>query len=62
MNTRTNSIDALKMLFGLNYEVLKKNLEGIYMAIVWFNPRAAATVWTGYLATLSQRETGHCTY
>jgi hypothetical protein len=29
MNTRTNSTDALKMLFGLNYEVLKKNLEGI---------------------------------
>jgi hypothetical protein len=29
MGTRTSSTDALKMLFGLNYEVLKKNLEGI---------------------------------
>jgi uncharacterized damage-inducible protein DinB len=29
MNTKTNSTDALNMLFGINYEVLKKNLDGV---------------------------------
>ena len=29
MNTKTTSTDALKMLFGYNYAVLKKNLEGL---------------------------------
>ena len=29
MNTQTTSQDALKMLFGYNYQVLKKNLAGV---------------------------------
>lgn len=29
MNTKTNSPDALNMLFGINYDVLKKNLDGV---------------------------------
>lgn len=29
MSTSTASADALKMLFGYNYEVLKRNLEGL---------------------------------
>jgi DinB superfamily len=29
MNTSTTTIDALKKLFGLSYEVLKRNLEGV---------------------------------
>ena len=29
MNTKTTSTDALNMLFGINYAVLKKNLAGV---------------------------------
>lgn len=29
MNTKTTSTDALNMLFGINYDVLKKNLDGV---------------------------------
>ena len=29
MNTKTTSTDALNMLFGINYSVLKKNLDGV---------------------------------
>ena len=29
MNTRTTSTDTLNMLFGINYVVLKKNLDGV---------------------------------
>jgi uncharacterized damage-inducible protein DinB len=29
MNTKTTSTDALKMLFGTNYQVLKKNLQDV---------------------------------
>ncbi len=29
MNTKTNSTDALNLLFGINYDVLKKNLDGV---------------------------------
>lgn len=29
MNTKTTSIDALNLLFGINYDVLKKNLDGV---------------------------------
>jgi len=29
MNTKTTSTDALTMLFGINYDVLKRNLDGV---------------------------------